>query len=955
MINWENFRKALEDFYRRNLGDNYSKFQDFNHSKHLSEPAWLDLNSNSFSLSTGNNIKGPGGILFDPEIGIVCFFLKYINESVTRKQIISAVSLRSKLQPGLPQNLSSQSEVEPEWRVYINWIVEEENQFVKWKETISDIRNNTAYFEEIGLDVLFLKNSNLNHDIFEHRLPKLLLNLRKIFKLTNPDQIYEWRSADELVIEMLKNLEDEMPEKIKPYCKELVDYGLDKKRNHITTNKLDQGYEKLGTFAVENFRNITNKIKLELGPLKLPKFNGASRTDAIAHIIYGPNGTGKTTLYEALEFSFIGCSERMLRFLKDTEHHRKNPTTYLDYLKPIKMPDTKPKITPDEESVGLIEIKCDKNPREESTASKLKSLQDVMLSQKRIGEFVHLDSGSFSAEVMKDYSPISIILKDYVANRFEKASLERKRLLTRLNMPTGFTIMQNTKEAYVTQLWQKSIPEISRNLLNVLEIFNQKENIPDVMRFNNIITNLNKLSKERKNVPTLEEAQDSKTWESFFSNFNKYIEELKRWHEKLHNFSKKWHRDKLLEGMIIWAEWLNQKKNKNYNGDILEEELLNELKNLENNRNIARKKGEMIKERLDGHFEMISSFLNNHWLPSFPDTCPTCNTDFKEIDGGLAAIIDNIKEELNKKRNQLRESYKDLSNRIKIVQKKLSNIGGAKFPLNNEEKESVMNMIDVLFPSEEVSIEDILLSTDKMDVIKQRYEELNKYVSLPELITEPNTLAIELAMKVKRELNNIDTIWESFDSWKSVDKLLNEKLSEIIKKHLPDTIGELWWEVTMCLTPSYWSETYTGLEIKVEDEKKSRLEISGKKALYIINTAEMNIIGISWLITRYILNGRWKYKFLVIDDPAQGMDEVSFGEFCRFMYTFLYLHQSNSIPLSLVLFLRQQEYSINAAKALYGVIHQLGWDDQSTPKLLKTMLLENGKLEITPLSKALLH
>ncbi|MFX0137716.1 MAG: hypothetical protein ACFFDN_29015 [Candidatus Hodarchaeota archaeon] len=952
MTNWKEARVALEKFYGLILGKDYGRFIDFKIMEDFNKPAWYDLNLEPIKLSKTMEIKEPGGLLLDPEVGIVCFFLEFKDENTTRLQISKSINFRSRLLPGPPEETNKINREKPEWRVSIHWLVENEELLSKWKEIISKIRNTSAHLEEVAVDVILVENNNLYKAIENHRLPRLLLYLRKVFRLTGPDQIYKWRSADELVKKMLQTLKEDVPNDLKPYYNDLVNYGLAQSIDSLPrkTQEANKQPKELSSLFVENFRNITERIKLELGPQRIPKYDGSDYVNNIAHIVYGPNGTGKTTLYEALEFAIVGCSERMKKFLEERENIRKNSNVYLEYLKPFENPNSIPKVGISEKLNDRVEINCEKNPREDRVASELKELMDAMLSQERIREFVHWDADLFSTEVMQDYSPLSSKLREYIDRNFNEASEKRKRLLNRLNLPPSFTILQHAKKAYVERLWSTRLPSLERSLIDLLEIFRKKEDIPAVAGVERVFSKLKDVIKTRKNVPNLDNAQDENVWNAWLQNYNNAVANLKQWYESLRKEAKKWQENNRLRDLALWSEWLNQKKKKI---SIDKQEALNlskKLKELEKERDSVRRQGEIIKERLEEHFEGISPFLYNRWLPLNPDVCPTCNTKFEE-EGGLEAIIENLKRKLTNEKEELRKSYRSLSEQIKDLKDKLAKIGALRIPIDESAQADISKMIEILYHGFE-NVEDIIMDDEKLDMVRKRADILMRGISIPESILEPDARGSELASQIKIEFTRMDDVWESPDRWKNLSEILNKRLAEIVKKHLPDTIGSLWWEIVMCMTSASWLPSYSDLKIKVENEKKSQLSVKNRKALYILNNAEIAVAGLGWFITRYLLEGRWKYRFMVIDDPAQGMDEVNYGEFCRFMYTLLFLHKRNKLPWSLVLFQRLEDQATISAKALYGVIHRLGWDSKSAPKLLETIEIAQGIWEIAPLRKA---
>jgi len=957
MVDWNKFRRALEKYYESILGPDYAEFIDFRVIEDFDRPAWYDLNAAPLKLSSGAEIKGPGGLLLDPEIGLSCFFLEFKDEDTTRAQISRAISFRSKLLPGPVIKAKTDETIKPtpEWRACIHWIVKDDKSLSEWKEVISKMRNFTAHLEEVAVDVVLLENNNPQKAIVNHRLPRLLLYLRKVLRLSGRDQIYRWRSADDLVKRMLLTFAENVPEELRHYSEELVKYGQKLATEFWPThaNEADRKPKELGSLVVENFRNVTERITLDLGPQIIPTPDGSEYVTAIAHVIHGPNATGKTTLYEALQFALVGSSERMSKFREDPDTARKRPEAYLGYLRPFENPNAVPKagiVGMDKKQGAMVEIKCDKDPRENIVASELKGLKDAMFSQQRIREFAHFDSATFSAEVMRDYSPLSTALRDYLAIRLSKASDKRKGLLRELGLQPTYTILVNAKDAYVNRLWSSKLPSISEDLLDSLEYFGPRGNISEIVGFEDMNSALKSVIVAWKTQPDHDTAMDSNVWMRYLENYNRAVIKLKRWYEPLRKMARNWDESKKLDNLDLWAKWIRETKQKVPSDKRREENLRKKLQKLNAERDGLRKKGELLKERLE-HFDSMSHFLYNRWLPENPDVCPTCDTKFESAKGGLKAFINSLIQKLTKEREDLRERYKKLVEEIEEIDYELSKLGAPRFPLADYIRSDVAKMIETLCPRAK-NVEEVLLDDAMLAVVRNRAEILIKGLNIPAENPEAESLARELASQVKKEVRRMDEIWKAPELWKNLSAIVDKHLAQIVRKHLPDTIGTVWWEIAMCMTSASWLPTYTELKIKVENERKSQLVVKDKKALYVLNSAEVNIAGLAWFITRYLLEGRWRYRFMVIDDPAQGMDEVIYREFCRFIYTLLFLHKAAGLPWSLVLFQHEEDRATISAKALYGIIHRLGWDSKSAPKLLRTMEIAQGIWEIPPVKKA---
>ncbi len=109
--------------------------------------------------------------------------------------------------------------------------------------------------------------------------------------------------------------------------------------------------------------------------------------------------------------------------------------------------------------------------------------------------------------------------------------------------------------------------------------------------------------------------------------------------------------------------------------------------------------------------------------------------------------------------------------------------------------------------------------------------------------------------------------------------------------------------------------------------------------LYILNKAEQNILGLAWFFVRYLVHGRFHYSCLVMDDPAQEMDQTTYRDLCRLWGSLLRLHKVNKIPLILLILLHNDERALDAMRATDGLLHLLGWNSGNQASVLKSMKL----------------
>ena len=126
------------------------------------------------------------------------------------------------------------------------------------------------------------------------------------------------------------------------------------------------------------------------------------------------------------------------------------------------------------------------------------------------------------------------------------------------------------------------------------------------------------------------------------------------------------------------------------------------------------------------------------------------------------------------------------------------------------------------------------------------------------------------------------------------------------------------------------------------------VRIQDRLARYILNQAETHLLGLGWFFTKYLTHGRFRCRFLVMDDPAQQLDQTNYRDLCRFWRALVRLHAIRQIPLRLVLFLHQEDRALDAARATRGAVDLLGWAPEQEGALRELELFAPGTLPATP-------
>ena len=213
---------------------------------------------------------------------------------------------------------------------------------------------------------------------------------------------------------------------------------------------------------------------------------------------------------------------------------------------------------------------------------------------------------------------------------------------------------------------------------------------------------------------------------------------------------------------------------------------------------------------------------------------------------------------------------------------------------------------------------------------------------------EAESEANRVAQEIVRQFANAAAIWEGPENWKPVHDGLKASLTSVVNEHLPNTLQQLWTEFYLNLTPARWllpGPMKFDVKATRTDQKLSIVIEAGENALlprYVLNLSEIHILGLAWFFTRYVTHGRFYCSCLIMDDPAQELDQTSYRDLCRLWETLIRLHKVYSMPLKLVAMLHQESRALEAARATGGLLYVLGWVLDQKDSLKKIALLGEG-------------
>lgn len=926
-----------------------------------------DLNPAWSSISFGNphdpedktdGIPVTGGILLDPEIGFALIILPFEQKDDIAGQVNRALGLQSSL---LPE--SNYTEIEADnwdkrgtWRVGINWLIDK-NDFEYWLAAIKEIRRKTAHTEDIHLDSIVNRRQDWNLAFENHGFPRLLLKVRRILYKMNPEGVSDWLSADKYVEETLQALPAEMEnQKQKLFANEVIKQiprflpSVNGGSNSGSPRK-SISFKNLENIIVKGFRNLEN-VMINFGD---------SAVSSV--VINGANGTGKSNLTEAISLALFNCSNRYVAFLADPDilGQDKERQYINNYLIRFNSSSDLPSIVVNDEPVN-IELIADLGSAREVLRDKV--MNGTLLTQEASSEFLSMSSDELNTTVLRGYSKLADGIIDYVGDQFKKANLERQDLLHQLGLYASIKRIDTAFHKVAKEQISAIEVRMSISLVGWLENLSNIVDLPQYSTAGQLASQwrawgdgkaIEKLSKklsgETKN--TILEA----ILFEWLQDYNNLVEETRAYLEDI-TIGVPEHLPQITEQEIehinIWGEWLASQAEKP-SGDKSEDigKVKNKILQLKTQQQEIISNGSKCRERLK-HFSDIDNFLKLHWAVEHPEECPTCGTNLKSRDGVLK-VVEALKSQTEKEQVAYRQEYKEVLEKIKACEVELVDLGQEEVPIAPEIQSELVESFQWLVPETSDFSGYISGGQNRKNLLTQ----IMAFRNIPSLSQkiEPKAVSTLIATALIDEFKRIEQVFSGPDNWEAVKIKIDKQLGLIIAEHLPDTLGGLWYEIALNLTPAAWLlPGRARFEVKtVRGTRKTSVRLGTDEkaplAKYILNHAEIHVQGLSWFITKYLTTGRFEMPLICLDDPDQEMDQTTFRDLCRFLESLLRLHKVLDIPLTLLVTLHQEDRALDMARATNAKLNVLDWGKiQSRDSIHPIRLLGEGYHPVVPSS-----
>lgn len=901
---------------------------------------WLPENS----LTSETIASGAHGLAVeDADIGWLLFLLPYEQKRL-EAQVNQALGLRSRLLRESNYtgnaNAGENEDQDSTWRVGLVWLVED-TQWSDWQSKIMELRRESGAVEEISVDAIKISRNDVQAALDTHGLPRLLLHTRALLSQT-ATEAEKWLSADDHVSDELKNFSQQFDtSRARSFARELE--GKAKSFQPAESRPLSSEAREFRRFRVKHFRNLDN---LEIVA------DRAVGSKAQAIVLFGPNGTGKSSFAEALSLAAFETSPRLEQFMADADLKRQTPEAYLkDYLTPLdsfNSSNAKPCFYWDkgdkyEETPFVL------NRDEESR----RRFEGVVLNQEDSLEFTELPREELAARVLKGYSALADHLLEWLVREENRAKETKSAFTRKYGLSGGITRSVTAYDRLAQSLLYAQLQRPSPEFLDWLR-FLEKLSDEDGKHASMLVSawtsqQANVVIRLADTVAKLQEigASQSQIAQAIYEKideFGRFAKQSSDFRQRLENriATLREQLDVALTQMESWGAWLASQATVPAAPEADSQALKNEIEKIAKERATLETNGKALRGRLD-LLDQARQFLASHWIAQHPDTCPVCNSDVAAREG-IMAVVTVLQEETNATIQTLRARHVEIQNRQKDMDAKLKAIGVTTCPLAVEDQTRLKDWLKPFLP-ESAALEDWLADPQRRGKLKGDLSRMRVLPDTPKPYADATLEADRLAGDFIRLAQEADKALESPQSIGEVKKAFEQRLENVLKDHLPSTLEKVWLEITMTLTTAPWLLPVAPA-LKLDQRGKSlsvKSSEKGQHIRYLYNAAERHVLGLAWFFTYYFAKKRFEEAWVLLDDPAQEMDQPSFRELVRLWETLLRIHQRKERPFTMIVALHQEERALDATRATNGQLYILGWQkeqqDGSTQSSVKKVVL----------------
>ncbi|MCH7903455.1 MAG: AAA family ATPase [Armatimonadetes bacterium] len=940
-------QRDLDRRYEANLGIRIG--DGFGKDMAIDAPVWLYLKSENLSTTLPSTGEFDTVALLDPEIGIIHFFLDYSPDGDIEPAIIRALNHRSLLtrEQGLESKDASKVDTDGSWRVVLVWLVANEHRD-SWIDRIVAVRETSGFSEELSFDAIFYDQAAPNSAIVEHLFPRLLITLRKVLLMDASDEALLWMSADTRVKEALIGFELKFSNlgerRLARDIESFIESTNSAQDSSASSRTSYDTAAQFSSFTVKNFRCIRS-LHFDVGPSPI---KGAT--------FFGPNGTGKSSLAEAMSLALFGHSNKYEDFCSDSPSAGLGTGNYdqkylEQYIIPIDDIDSSPTYVIGSGNENKFVLRSDS----ELETARLTAASNI-LSQELSIDFLYQSPEDAASSVLRNYSVIADSVKNQVDRWMKDSNDERQRYLRDLGLSASIkrkgTIYDKLTEMALKDnaaqfpsaltAWLESLSNIeSVSTGNLEEQFRQWYSDEHVKRLAGDIVEARN-SRRDTNAYIESWLQD---YQGLISRAQKLVDEARERFGPIHG-----ELDEVLRNAETWGKWLeSQRSKKGIERMPKVKATTTGLAKQREELSRVRRQGRVTRERI-AHLRATIAFIDEHWREDHASECPTCNADYTQT-GGIMAQLETVLSQTESELEHLQATAEKLAKKTETAQSKAIESGAPENPIGTADQKAVMSALQWLTAASS-DFERLLGDDDQRKALIATAQALEQIPAVPEQIAITEELVEMIANRIQGELREADEVFEEPKNWDVVSKRFNETLSDIVTKHLPMTIQQLWHEVVYSLTSASWVNDLKP-EMKADRYRTGqilRIITRERLAKYILNRSEAHILGTAWFISQYLLRGRFNIPLMLLDDPAQEMDETTFREYSRFMESFVRLHKRSGRPLTLIHLLHQESRAIAIARATATNLFSFQWRGAGGSKINEVTVIDERMAPQSPLS-----
>ena len=670
----------------------------------------------------------------------------------------------------------------------------------EWENEVVRLRQKSGFSEELVLDGIFYMPGELDEALAEHGLPRLLLTARGVLSKATLPEIANWMSADQAVLRELDGFPDlfsepEQQQKAQMILDQLGDLFL---AIQETRNTPLAPAKVLGSLEVCNFRNLRH-IRLNFG---LPPVS--------CRVIHGPNGTGKTSLFEALSLALSGSSSRYRAFLdpgeRDVPPNSRSRIYVEQYLSPLGNQGLKPKIGLNGEEPTLPVLvnswdECNRLDREFS---------GTLIAQETSQEFLRLSSDQLAVRVLAGYSEFADRLETFVEEQLRKANEGRQTFLRSVGLPASITLFDTAQERIAEQILNQELPQLSpplREWLSKLErhpaLTGAASELAARWREWGEPGGRGTLAAKLASSTETDAAYILSNWLSEGNRLTRQTRELtESFGAKLAPMHD--HFEESLRDLAAWGEWLERRAGKapaSASAPAESEALSRQMAGLQKEQQRVMKEGQATKQHLD-HLDQVTTAIGKGLVSQQPNRCPTCNADHS-AQGGIEKVVSELRATTVASREKFLQEYRALDEKIKSVRQAMESRGQAPCPLADERQALLKEWLGWLLPTPQTTLEGQLSEPVHRNALLGLLKTLNSQLQLPEEV-DPRESSTRIARLLRSRIDEARSIFSDPDHWKPVHGEFTKRLAGVMKSQLPETLQRLWVELTLSLTSAPW-------------------------------------------------------------------------------------------------------------------------------------------------------